>query len=250
MKKAIYVGCGTDILPILSYPEIKEWIYLDSLPNNEFGPEYNKDYCHPYFVNDLINQFTMFGFTLKANTKDIIESNNDNMVEFINTNTDQHVKVCINTYLPDSIDNVKDEIKDWDTLFVIGHHPDSCIMQYRSTTYPSTMVGFAKTYYGNEEVENPNNVIIKIFEKEYNFDNYIFNKTEGWWDLYSKLKDELEPKNKKPKFTFDSDLLPGTLMNLHQEIIMKIKEYYYSDEIKNNDIHTKDWGNFQELSKL
>ena len=243
MKKAIYVGCGTDILPILSYPEIKEWIYIDSLPNSEFGPEYNKDFYQPYFVNDLINQFTMFGFTLKADNK-------DNILVFINSKTNQNVKVCINTYLSDNIDNIKDVIKDWDTLFVIGHHPDSCIMQYRSTTYPSTMVGFSKTYYGDQEVDNPNNVIIKIFEKEYNFDNYIFNKTEGWWDLYSKLKDELEPKNKKPKFTFDSDLLPGTLMNLHQEIIMKIKEYYYSDEIKNNDIHTKDWGNFQELSKL
>ena len=40
MQKAIYVGAGTDILPLLCYPNIKKWIYIDSQPNNEFGPEY------------------------------------------------------------------------------------------------------------------------------------------------------------------------------------------------------------------
>ena len=35
--KAVYVGTGTDILPLLLFPSIQEWIYMDSLPRSEWG---------------------------------------------------------------------------------------------------------------------------------------------------------------------------------------------------------------------
>jgi hypothetical protein len=37
MNTAVYVGAGTDILPLLLFPTIREWIYMDSLPRSEWG---------------------------------------------------------------------------------------------------------------------------------------------------------------------------------------------------------------------
>ena len=81
MQKAIYIGAGEDIRPLICYPEIKNWIYIDSQPNNEFGPEYYQPFSRPNFVNDVINHFKMIGFTLKKNKDDIME--------FFNSNTKQ-----------------------------------------------------------------------------------------------------------------------------------------------------------------
>ena len=79
MQKAIYVGAGTDILPLLCYPNIKKWIYIDSQPNNEFGPEYVEEFSRPYFINDVINKFFMFEFEIN------ILCDEKEFIEFINS---------------------------------------------------------------------------------------------------------------------------------------------------------------------
>lgn len=238
MQKAIYVGAGTDILPLLCYPNIKEWIYIDSQPNNEFGPKYVKEFSRPYFINEFINKFFMFEFEINS------VSYKKEFIEFINFKTDQRIKYYFNTYLPDKIDKVKDVIKEWDTLIVAGHHPDSCIMDYKKRDYHSTFIGFTQTVYRNEDHDNHNNIVAQIFNGKYKFDTYLYNTSPNWWYLYSELEDTVRDSK-----TFDSkyDFLPGTLINLNYSIINKIKQIYNSTDFASNNFEYDSWNQFQEM---
>ena len=239
MQKAIYVGAGSDILPLLCYPDVKEWIYIDSQPNNEFGPEYVKEFSRPYFINDIINKFFMFEFEINklVNKKDFIE--------FINFKTNQIIKYYFNIYLPDNIDKVKNVIQEWDTLIVAGHHPDSCIMDYKRRNYPSTFIGFTQTIYRNEDHDNQNNIVAQIFNGKYKFDNYLYNTSPDWWYLYSELEETVRDSK-----TFDSkyDFLPGILINLNYRIMDKIKKIYNSTDFASNNYECHTWNQFQEIS--
>ena len=239
MQKAIYVGAGNDILPLLCYPDIKEWIYIDSQPNNEFGPEYVEEFSRPYFINDVINKFFMFEFEINK------LDDNKEFIEFINFKTDQMIKYYFNTYLPNNIEKVKEEIQGWDTLIVAGHHPDSCIMDYKRRNYPSTFIGFTQTVYSNCDYDNKNNIITQIFNGVYKFDNYLYNKSPDWWYLYSKLEQTVRDSK-----TFDSkyDFLPGILINLNYRIIDKIKQIYKSTDFTSNNFECHTWNKFQEIS--
>ena len=37
MNKAVYIGAGTDLVPVIVIDDIKEFIYIDSQPFSEFG---------------------------------------------------------------------------------------------------------------------------------------------------------------------------------------------------------------------
>lgn len=239
MQKAIYVGAGTDILPLLCYPDIKEWIYIDSLPNNEYGPEYVEDFSRPYFINDIINNFNMFGFKIDNLKKD------NELIEFTNSKTKQHIKFYLNTYLPDNINKVKYAIQDWDTLIVSGHHPDSCIMNYKRLNYPLTFIGFTGTSYHDQDHDNYNNIVRMIYNNTYYFDTYLFNTSLDWWSLYVNLEESIRDSK-----LFDSkfDFLPGIFMNLNYRIIDKINNIYKSDNIKNNSIKSYSWKKFINMA--
>lgn len=239
MQKAIYVGAGNDILPLLCYPNIKKWIFIDSQPNNEFGPEYVEEFSRPYFINDVINKFFMFEFEINR------LDDKEDFIEFINFKTDQKIKYYFNTYLPDNIDQVQEEVKGWDTLIVAGHHPDSCIMDYKKRDYPSTFIGFTQTVYSDGDYDNQNNIVTQIFNGKFKFDNYLYNTSPDWWCLYF----ELEQKVRNSK-TFDSkyDFLPGILTNLNYRIIDKIKQIYKSTDFASNNFECHTWNKFQEIS--
>ena len=241
MQKAIYVGAGTDILPLLCYPDIKDWIYIDSQPNNEFGHEYVKEFSRPYFINDVINKFIMFEFKIYN-----LDEIND-LIEFINPKTNQRIKYYFNTYLPDSIDKVKDAIQGWNIIIVAGHHPDSCVMDYKREDYPLTFIGFTGTVYSNEDYDNYNDIVNQIFNNKFKFDTYIYNTSPNWWNLYFDLEE-----NVRPSKIFDTkfDFLPGTFRNLNYRIIDKINKVYQSTNFADNNIKCSSWDSFQKVASI
>ncbi len=232
MQKAIYIGAGEDIRPLICYPEIKNWIYVDSQPNNEFGPEYYQPFSRPEFINDVTNHFRMVGFNLKNNNNDILD--------FFNSTTKQRVIYCINIYIPDSIDKIKYYLKGWDTLIDSGHHPDISIMNLTRRNYPLTFIGFDGTHYGKDETpESKNTIVNNLFNNKYKFDNYSFNTTRCWWDLYT----EMEENKRKRK---NIKLLPGILERLDHNIIYQISQLYQINKVKGTSINYKTWQEFQE----
>ena len=210
MKKAIYIGAGMDTRPLFCFPEIKNWIYIDSRPNNEFGPKFNTYFYDSHFINDVVNCFDLINFN-------ILDENED-FILFINYQTRQEVEYYINTYLPNSYLKIKEKILGWDTLVVAGHIPSDCCMDSVTNEIPTTFIGFNDTYYGKDD-EYP--IISGLYTGQYKFDKYILNYTPGFYDLYQKYESTSE-KSDEWLFNF----LSGRISKMDHNIIKKIQEIF------------------------
>jgi hypothetical protein len=144
--KAVYIGAGTDLSPIQKLTHIKDFVYIDGQPFSEFGTRSHK--CDPSFCSKDCIGFSRPSFLKRL--KDKMEKINmnykkisDNEIEF--TNETQRVTYFINTAIPDHIERVKDRINNFDNLIVVGHIPDSIILNY--TTKPLVFWGNTNTSY-------------------------------------------------------------------------------------------------------
>ena len=210
MKKAIYIGAGMDTRPLFCFPEIKNWIYIDSRPNNEFGPKFNTYFYDSHFINDVVNCFDLINFN-------ILDENED-FILFINYQTRQEVKYYINIYLPNSYLKIKEKILGWDTLVVAGHIPSDCCMDSVTNEIPTTFIGFNDTYYGDDDEYS---IISGLYKGQYKFDKYILNYTPGFYDLYQKYESTSE-KSDEWLFNF----LSGRISKMDHNIIKKIQEIF------------------------
>ena len=208
MKKAIYIGAGIDTRPLFCFPEIKNWIYIDSQPNNEFGPKFNAYFHDLHFTNDIVNCFDLINFHILDEKEDLII--------FLNNYSGQVVEYYVNTYLPDSYLKIREKILGWDTLVVAGHIPSDCCMDSVTNEIPTTFIGFNDTYFGKND-EYP--IIIGLYTGQYKFDKYILNYTPGWHCLYQKYE-SISEKSDEQLFNF----LSGRISKLDHNIIKKIQE--------------------------
>ena len=56
MKRLLYLGADNDLTPIISYPDIKQFIYVDQLPRNyhaHYGIKYYKGLYRYKSLHDL-----------------------------------------------------------------------------------------------------------------------------------------------------------------------------------------------------
>ena len=65
-KVAVYVGCRYDVVPMFVFPEIKQWVYIDALPDYKAGfKEDQYDTKLETYMNDVMNTMAKVGFKLK-----------------------------------------------------------------------------------------------------------------------------------------------------------------------------------------
>jgi len=157
--KAIYIGAGTDVSPIEFLSHINDWVYVDCQPFSAFGisvhecdPEWCPPRCvgfsRPWFIPDIKQEMERIGMNYKKIS--------DNELEF--TKGDKKITYFVNTSMPEHIDRVKDRIKDFDNLIVMGHDPNSCILNYTSKKI---------TFWGNTET-----IYSKIDREDEHYDYY------------------------------------------------------------------------------
>ena len=148
--KAVYIGAGTDLSPIQRLTHIKDFVYIDGQPFSEFGTKVHKctsEWCskkcvgfsRPSFLPRLKKEIDKINMSYKKIS--------ENEIEF--TNETQRVTYFINTAIPDHIDRIKDRIKDFDNLIVMGHIPNSIILDY--TTKPLIFWGNKGTVYSTSK---------------------------------------------------------------------------------------------------
>lgn len=140
---AIYVGAGTDILPLLLFPTIREWIYMDSLPRSEWGtlPSTPSTTFLP-----LLHSLLQASGWVQQTPKDAKEPK-DRLV-YQNPITKQRLTYFINTACPEELTEEHRRLfAAADTLVLIGHDPafldmlPSCIHLITNlhTTYDRTL---------------------------------------------------------------------------------------------------------------
>ena len=196
--KAIYVGAGIDTSPIENFKDIKLFYYIDGQPNSEFGvmqsgiirSDGSDGFSRPNFISKLDNNMKDVGLKL-INVYDNLR---------IYSNNDQMVYYYTNTSIPEHYEYLKDKINDFDKLIVMGHDPDSIILN--ATTKDIHFIGNQGTCYSNDEFENENSVVYKIYNSDminrFNKFSYLskynriyeFDKWNKFTYFYNKKKEE------------------------------------------------------------
>ena len=180
---AVYVGAGISLEP-LKYITANKIVCIDSQPFSELGKEkdiINKNICNcifPFFStsdneNYRPNFICMLKESAKKNNYKLIKISN-NKYTFQNKDTNQIIIYLINTSIPDDLNEIIDEIYNFDNLIVMGVDPDKKLLKY--TNKKITFWGNINTVYldnfKNRDLYNHN--IVKCLNDEYDF-NYEFN---------------------------------------------------------------------------
>lgn len=163
MRKAVYIGAGTDLKPVIALRNITLFYYIDCRPYYEFGIN-KRTLCPPNcigmsmppFITNIYKEMEQYGFTKIQDRKNKLLFQNEigqTIVYFINTSIPHH----IHTIIPD--------INDFTDFIVIGHDPDSTILQY--TKHKVHFWGNSQTWYKklnheDYEYEVYNNTLFRL----------------------------------------------------------------------------------------
>ena len=177
---AVYIGAGTDIRPIKVLKQIKIFNYFDGQPHSEFGillsditmPDGSDGYSRPNFTPMLDKNMDSIGMKLT--------SQDDNIRVY--SNGDQTVYYHTNTAIPKHYEKIKNTIRNFDTLIVAGHDPNSIFLD--ATRKKIHFIGFEDTVYMNEndyqdKSLDPNSIIYRMhndnIKTQFNSFSYVKN---------------------------------------------------------------------------
>ena len=192
----LYIGAGLDLKIIKNIPEVKNFVFIDSLPNSKFGIDENWTRDTSYIFSCIcpgwapfINTYSRLNFisdlkktAIKEDFKLVSEEVNKNLkFEY----KDQTIKYFVNTSIPHHLPLIKNDIKNFDHLIIGGFFPHHTILNH--TTKNITFWGNTNTIYKNKEnnclynnQENKDTVIYKLnneslYEKKFKKFNVIQN---------------------------------------------------------------------------
>lgn len=155
MNQFLYIGTNLHIEPINHFPHVNKFIFIDSLPLNNYGFDY---YYRPYydktFVSSLIQKFDSFGFSFIQSTqltKNFDEINiphlESTLLVFKNKERIVHyyISTCIPLYTNYNISQLDDDISNSDSLIISGHFPHGSILKLMK--HKINFIGYSQTYY-------------------------------------------------------------------------------------------------------
>jgi len=192
-QKAVYIGAGIDIVPVLLFDTIDEYIYIDSQPFSEFGTytyivktnttkhvsrdeRFVNDFSRGNFMENLIN-------VMKQNYFRMVEKNDDFLLFKNNKKTIKYYYSCA---FPEYITKeMKDELKDCNVLILVGHDPHKDILKY--IKLPTTIIASNNTVYRPDSTdENYDRSTFKILNENKNLINegYLVKMIKDYdcWD--------------------------------------------------------------------
>lgn len=109
---AFYPGAGTDLTPVVLFPEIKTWHYMDSQPQSEYGD--TVVLYRPKFLNQLDQIMKQCGFKMKE-----VENH---FLTYFSSDTEQTIYYETSTVFPKSWDSSKHA---GSTLVLCGYDMES-----------------------------------------------------------------------------------------------------------------------------
>jgi len=195
MNSAVYIGAGLDIVPIIVLSEIKKFIYIDSLPQSEYGLYGfgNKTFKDKRFIDRL--NLIMYNNNFKRIKQ------NGNLYEF--QNGDRILKYYISTPFPENVTSETiEEINQCNTLILSGFCPHKIIIELMPKL--NYIIGNKHTVYTHDEYEDEEQKNNSVFQylinnegicknyylvKEKNFDNFQY------WDyknISPSIKENIE----------------------------------------------------------
>jgi hypothetical protein len=184
---AVYVGAGTDIRPIQFLKCIKTFYYFDGQPFSEFGTDQAKEWKDGKWTGKFTDGFSRPDFIPELDTN--MTSINMELINTIDnlriySDGNQTVHYYTNTALPEHYEKIKNTIRNFDTLLIAGHDPDSIILD--AARNKLHFIGFEDTIFHNKNEseggpDEPNGVTNKLHIEEITnrFDKYTYVYNNG-----------------------------------------------------------------------
>ena len=185
IHKILYIGVWHHIKPVIHFPNVKEFIFIDTQPRSEwdqhvFEPVFYRD----NFYQELINKCAKYNFILqdtfefdksyhqKIMTEEqkkefnIPEFINPTLLTFINHETRQVIKYYISTnIIYNMTDQLSIDIAESDAMIISGYFPNIKVFDYFDK--PKVFIGYDMTYYGFNEDPDDDDII-----------NYLYNNLD------------------------------------------------------------------------
>jgi hypothetical protein len=196
MNKLVYIGAGLDIIPLIVLNHIKEYIYIDSRPQSEYGMLYydDKTMYRKTFISELKNILKNNNYKLKIETKNYLEY----------TNNDKTLKYHISTAFPEMItDELKNTFNKSENLMIAGFDPNKKIitefmpnLKNIYTNMHTCFDSYVDDYFEDDE-QKKNSSVHYLNENNGNYNYYAMKEKKDfeYWvneNILPELKDNFD----------------------------------------------------------
>ena len=159
MKKAVYIGAGTDN-KFLNTVDFDEMIAIDSQPRSEYGTMIFEGCERTNFISELKEKYINCGFI------PVLEDNH--VIQFEKGN--QRVFFYHSISFPEDLtDEIKNKLNGYTILFCDGFLPNVQILNYAAVEFE--FIGSDNTVYLSDEYEDEDNELYYELEKRHDMIN-------------------------------------------------------------------------------
>lgn len=165
-KKILYIGAGTDLLPLDIFPS-SNFVYIDSLPRNSYGyPYYYRGFYDRNFKQKVMTTLEAMSFykTSEKIFSDLYSEINvanldSHCVSFYRDKNGQNINYYFSTGIPENIydgngnlnTDLCSDIAECDAIMIKGHWPHKDVFKYMKT--PIHFIGNEMTHFPENKME-------------------------------------------------------------------------------------------------
>jgi hypothetical protein len=230
----LYIGSRHDIIPLLLFPEIKRWIYIDSLPVYNAGFEednYPKHLKKEMYLVDVCVEFAKAGYTLD-------ERNDHERLMLFKNDKNMEIYYFHSTFFPKCSFMQRALMKSVNYIYLSAYCPDRIVLNMISKTKPLTLLIWHVPLFYNWREGND----IIDFENDKNLTTFLlFNYVENVKYIYLNDTNTNNSKSLREQIRNNKKLDPSSvekipcinLLDYHQkEIKTYAEQAHYFKSLK------------------
>jgi hypothetical protein len=222
MQNALYIGAGTDLIPVIIFSNIHKFIFVDSQPFSEHGTH---TYISATNISKKVDKKDRFGncfsrpnfiptLTKVMNNNNFIkESETDEYLLYYSKETNQTIKYYYSCAFPEYISNeLINDMKTCNTLIIAGHDPHKEVLKYLQT--PAFIIGNCHTVYApdSSDEQYSNSTINTLIENHINHKKTPYN--------YFLIKE-----NKEFEYWISDNILPSIINNYRIILCKNLQDF-------------------------
>ena len=136
IRKMVYGGAGMDFLPVLYFPNVHQFIFIDWLPKCYDDRTEQEEY-------EKLDQAAK-----DSGLQKVSYNPQSSLHIYFHPKNEQYVYYYTNTRLPDDLHgDVRDAIEGWDAIYISGYFPHECLLDAAVKDSPLTFIGIYTTLY-------------------------------------------------------------------------------------------------------
>lgn len=230
----LYIGSRHDIIPLLVFPEIKRWIYIDSLPVYHAGfkeDKYPKGLKKEMYLTDVQTELGKAGYTLDN------RNDNERLLLFKNgksNNGTREIYYFHSTFFPKCSFLQRTLMKDVNYLYLSAYCPERIVLNRVCKSKPLTLlIWHVPLFYNWRKGDS-----IIDFENDKNLTTFLlFNYVENVKYIYLNDTNTNNDKSLREQIRINKKIDPScvekipciNLLDYHQKEIQTYteQEHYF-----------------------